>query len=376
MTFVRDAKRPAYRSRSREKLTPSPTGVSPPGGRRGGAPAGLSSCARRVPPSSSPMSLFLDIGTGSGWPAPPACAPSCRRSWPGRWRAATWASTSAEPTGASSSRRVPGGRARAGLASYAVDRSAPGTPGGRSPARRAAAARRRARSAPVRGFAGGRRQPPLGLVAGALCALLARVAVGGVLERARRRLDAGAAGLLTSYADCAALCSPRRGVRSSALVPSADRLRRVCSSAAGAARARSTPACGYCARSAGGEAEEAGPGGHRLAQAGHARPRHRGGPRAGLGGAPASGAPMSATACPRFPSVTPVASAAIATGAAPGAPHPLDELVPPRGGALHRVRLVLPGHARVRRRPLALRHGLQHEHGAPEQRPQDGLRAP
>jgi hypothetical protein len=31
------------------------------------------------------------------------------------------------------------------------------------------------------------------------------VAVGGVLERARRRLDAGAAGLLTAYADTAAL---------------------------------------------------------------------------------------------------------------------------------------------------------------------------
>ena len=44
-----------------------------------------------------------------------------------------------------------------------------------------------------------------GLVAGVLCALLAYAAVGGLLERAARRLDEGAAALLTVYADAAAL---------------------------------------------------------------------------------------------------------------------------------------------------------------------------
>jgi Domain of unknown function (DUF4126) len=45
----------------------------------------------------------------------------------------------------------------------------------------------------------------LGLVAGPACAVLAGLAVGGLVQRARRRLDAGAAGLLVVYADLAAL---------------------------------------------------------------------------------------------------------------------------------------------------------------------------
>ncbi len=44
-----------------------------------------------------------------------------------------------------------------------------------------------------------------GLIAGAAVALLAYVAVGGLLERASRRLDASAAGLLSVYADGGAL---------------------------------------------------------------------------------------------------------------------------------------------------------------------------
>lgn len=44
-----------------------------------------------------------------------------------------------------------------------------------------------------------------GLVAGAACAALAYVAVGGLLDRAARRLDEGAAALLTVYADVLAL---------------------------------------------------------------------------------------------------------------------------------------------------------------------------
>ncbi len=45
----------------------------------------------------------------------------------------------------------------------------------------------------------------LGLVAGPVCAVIAGLAVGGLVQRARRRLDAGAAGLLVVYADLAAL---------------------------------------------------------------------------------------------------------------------------------------------------------------------------
>jgi uncharacterized protein DUF4126 len=44
-----------------------------------------------------------------------------------------------------------------------------------------------------------------GLVAGPICAFLGWRAVGGVVERARSRLEGGAAALLTAYADGAAL---------------------------------------------------------------------------------------------------------------------------------------------------------------------------
>jgi hypothetical protein len=45
----------------------------------------------------------------------------------------------------------------------------------------------------------------IGLVAGPLCALLAWAAVGGLVERARGRLQGGAAALLSLYADAAAV---------------------------------------------------------------------------------------------------------------------------------------------------------------------------
>jgi hypothetical protein len=44
-----------------------------------------------------------------------------------------------------------------------------------------------------------------GLVAGLLCAFLGRAALGGLFERAARRLDEGGAGLLSVYAEGAAL---------------------------------------------------------------------------------------------------------------------------------------------------------------------------
>ena len=44
-----------------------------------------------------------------------------------------------------------------------------------------------------------------GLIAGPICAILGWLAVGGLIERARRRLEGGAAALMTAYADAAAL---------------------------------------------------------------------------------------------------------------------------------------------------------------------------
>jgi hypothetical protein len=44
-----------------------------------------------------------------------------------------------------------------------------------------------------------------GLIGGAVCAALGWRAVGGLVERARARLESGAAALLTAYADAAAL---------------------------------------------------------------------------------------------------------------------------------------------------------------------------
>ncbi len=54
-------------------------------------------------------------------------------------------------------------------------------------------------------LAAGDRPAAVGIVAGVLCAALGYAAVSGLLERARRRLDEGAAALLTAYADAAAL---------------------------------------------------------------------------------------------------------------------------------------------------------------------------
>ena len=87
-------------------------------------------------------------------------------------------------------------------------------------------------------------------------------------------------------------------------------------------------------------------------------------------------ASWSPTASRRFPSVTPVCTSEIThRGAARRALHPGDELVPPGRGPLRRVRVVVRGDPRVRPLPLALRHGLQPQHGPPQPRGADRLRA-
>lgn len=54
-------------------------------------------------------------------------------------------------------------------------------------------------------LAAGDGSPVVGVIVGLACAALAYVSVGGLLERAGRRLDDSAAGLLVVYADAAAL---------------------------------------------------------------------------------------------------------------------------------------------------------------------------
>ena len=56
------------------------------------------------------------------------------------------------------------------------------------------------------------------------------------------------------------------------------------------------------------------------------------------------------------------------------APHPVHELVPPRRGALRRVRLELRAPRAVRHPPLAHGHDLQHEPRAPVAATSDGVR--
>ena len=78
-----------------------------------------------------------------------------------------------------------------------------------------------------------------------------------------------------------------------------------------------------------------------------------------------------------FPSVTPVASSEMMTGAR--ARRPLgdgDELVPPGRAPLHRVRLLLRGDPDLRPVPGDVRPRLQHEPRPPQLGGADGVRAP
>ena len=96
-----------------------------------------------------------------------------------------------------------------GVAAYLIERrdAGPQAPEGRSPVELFAAIVGIVLGALL--FAGaladGGEEGWIGLVLGPLCAALGWLAVGGLVERARRRLDSGAAALITVYADIAAL---------------------------------------------------------------------------------------------------------------------------------------------------------------------------
>ena len=120
--------------------------------------------------------------------------------------------------------------------------------------------------------------------------------------------------------------------------------------------------------------EEARPGRDRRAQAGDARARDRHRPRAGACADPRGGRLRR-----RLRGRVPVGDAGVRGDdhdrrRARPAPDPEHELVPPRGGALRRVRVELLGVQAVRRAALADRHRLPDERRAPLARDRDGVR--
>jgi Domain of unknown function (DUF4126) len=155
------------------------------------------------------MSLFMDIGTGAGLAGatgvrpflPPLLAGALARGDVGIDFDGTDWSFLESPAFLAAVLVV-------GLVAYGAERSrAAGAEAERSPLDVALLALAAILGALL--FAGaladGGHGVAIGLVAGPLCAVLGGLAVGGLAQRARRRLDPAAAGLLTVYADTAAL---------------------------------------------------------------------------------------------------------------------------------------------------------------------------
>jgi hypothetical protein len=156
------------------------------------------------------MSLFMDIGTGAGLAGatgvrpylPPLLAGALARGDVGIDFDGTDWSFLESPV-------FLAGVLALGVAAYMIERAGAGPGAGerRSPVELFAGVVGIALGALL--FAGaladGGEDSWLGLVLGPLCAALGWLAVGGLVERARRRLEGGAAALLTVYADGAAL---------------------------------------------------------------------------------------------------------------------------------------------------------------------------
>jgi hypothetical protein len=153
------------------------------------------------------MSLFLDIGTGAGLASSTGVRPYLPPLLAGGLARGD-VTIDFDGTDFSFLESTPFLAAVVvlGVAAFLVERSrAPG--GGRGAAELLAGALGLARGALL--FAGaladGSHPVWIGLVAGPICAALAWVAIGGLVERVRARLDPEQAALLTAYADAAAL---------------------------------------------------------------------------------------------------------------------------------------------------------------------------
>jgi hypothetical protein len=156
------------------------------------------------------MSLFMDIGTGAGLAGatgvrpylPPLLTGALARADAGIDFDGTDWSFLESPVFLAAVLGL-------GVAGYLIERrdAGPQAPAGRSPVELFAGIAGVVLGALL--FAGaladGGEESWIGLVLGPLCAALGWLAVGGLVERARRRLEGGAAALMTVYADIAAL---------------------------------------------------------------------------------------------------------------------------------------------------------------------------